>query len=66
MAEVEILVLEHLQHIGAGVDDLRMDMREVKNRLGILEAQYASQSGRVDRIGEKIERVERRLDLADA
>jgi len=66
MADVENLVLEHLRHIRAGVDDLRMDMREVKNRLGILEAQYASLSGRVDRIAERIERVERRLDLADA
>jgi chromosome segregation ATPase len=66
MADVENLVLEHLRHIRAAVDDLRVDMREVKSRLGILKAQYASLSNRLDRIGERVERIERRLDLIEA
>ncbi|MCL6707242.1 hypothetical protein M8R20_09550 [Pseudomonas sp. R2.Fl] len=39
---------------------------ETKERLGFLEQQYASISRRVDRIDERLEHVERRLDLADA
>lgn len=66
MADVENLVLEHLRHIRGAVDDLRVDMREVKSRLGILGAQYASLSNRLDRIGERVERIERRLDLIEA
>jgi chromosome segregation ATPase len=66
MADVENLVLEHLRPIRAAVDDLRMDMREVNNRLGILEAQSASLSNRLDRVGERVERIERRRDLIEA
>jgi hypothetical protein len=66
MADVESLVLKHLWHIRAAVDDLRVDMREVKSRLGLLEAQFASLSGRLDRMGERLGRIERRLDLIGA
>ncbi len=48
------------------LDGLRDDMREVKQRLGILENQYASISNRLDRMDFRIERIERRLDLTDA
>lgn len=65
MSEVENLILEHLRQIRAGQDSLREDMREVKVRLGHLEAQYASLSSRIDRIGERLERVERRLELVE-
>jgi hypothetical protein len=35
-------------------------------RLGILESQYASLSNRLDRMDGRVERIERRLSLADA
>ena len=61
--ETENIVLEHLRAIRSAVDETREDIREIKTRLGILEAQYASMSGRMDgRVG----RIERRLDLQDA
>jgi tetrahydromethanopterin S-methyltransferase subunit G len=39
------------------------DLREIKERLGLLEMQYASLSRRVDKIEERVERIERRLEL---
>ena len=66
MADTDNVVLEHLRHIRAAVDGLRDDMREVKGRLGILESQYASLSNRLDRMDGRVERIERRLSLADA
>lgn len=66
MTDAESLVLAHLSHIRGAVDGLREDMREVKNRLGILENQYASLSSRVDRIDGRIERIEQRLESIEA
>jgi predicted nucleic acid-binding Zn-ribbon protein len=66
MTEVENLILDHLRHLRSAVDALREDMREVKTRLGILENQYASMSVRLDRLDARVERIERRLDLAEA
>ena len=73
MAETDNIVLEHLRHIRGAIDGLRDDMREVKQRLGILEnqyanleIQYASVSNRLDRMDGRIERIERRLELTDA
>jgi chromosome segregation ATPase len=73
MPETDNIILEHLRHIRGAIDGLREDMREVKQRLGILEnqyanleIQYASVSNRLDRIDGRIERIERRLDLTDA
>jgi predicted nuclease with TOPRIM domain len=48
------LVLEMLRAI-------RTDIAEVKERLGILAAQYASLSRRVDRLAGDVEQVKRRL-----
>lgn len=39
---------------------------ETKERLSLLEQQYASISRRIDRIDERLERVEKRLDLVEA
>jgi predicted nuclease with TOPRIM domain len=66
MAGSDNIVLEHLRHIRSAVDGLRDDMREVKGRLGILESQYANLSNRLDRVDGRIERIEQRLNLADA
>ena len=48
------------------------ELREIKERLGILEvqvaglaSQYASLSVRIDRLDARLERVERRLDLVE-
>jgi chromosome segregation ATPase len=73
------IVLEHLRHIRNAVDGLRDDMREVKQRLGLLEdqhanlamqyanlsAQYANMSNRLDRIDARVERIEQRLGLVE-
>jgi hypothetical protein len=66
-------VLEHLRHIPKAVDEVRLDMIDVKARvsgiegtLGHVMTQLAVVSGRVDRIAERLGRIERRLDLADA
>jgi chromosome segregation ATPase len=61
----ENLVREHLRHIRRAVDGLRDDMREVKERLGIVEQTCASISRRVDRLEDRVERIERRLDIAE-
>ena len=65
MAETDNIVLEHLRHIRTTVDALRDDMREMKSRMGILENQYASLSTRLDRLDACVERIEKRLELAD-
>lgn len=72
----ENLVLEVLRKIQSDVASLhremRMEFREVKTRLTLLEqhfathtAMLANQSGRIDRLEERLERVERRLELSD-
>jgi hypothetical protein len=72
-SETDNLVLEHLRHIRKAVDELRLDMIDVKARVGGIEGtlghvmtQLAVVSGRVDRIEERLGRVERRLDLTEA
>lgn len=64
--ETDNIVLEHLRAIRATVDRISEDMQEVKARLGILEHQYASLSTRIDRIDERVFRIEKRLSLVEA
>ena len=71
--ETDNLILEHLRAIRGTLDRHSDDLREIKERLGILEtgvgnlgAQYASLSTRLDRMDERVARIERRLDLAEA
>jgi hypothetical protein len=45
---------------------MREDIAEIKLRIGMVEAGYASLSLRQDRVAVSLERVERRLGLADA
>jgi archaellum component FlaC len=69
MAEIDNIVPEHLRHIRRATDDVRDDIREIKQYVGNLENQYANMSNRLDRVDvriECIERIERRLDLTDA
>jgi hypothetical protein len=68
----ENLVLEILRRIQADVAILREDMRDVKTRLSSIEARlahsgadYATQSLRIDRLEDRLERIEHRLDIHD-
>ena len=60
------LLFETLKAVQPSLSDLREDVREIKGRMGILEAQYASLSNRIDRIDDRTTRIERRLDLEHA
>jgi len=62
----ENLVLEHLRAIRDDLAGLRTDMVEVKERLGLIESQYASLSRRLDRLSGDMELVKRRLNLIEA
>jgi hypothetical protein len=57
------LVLELLRAIRTDIGEMKTDIIEVKERLGLLEHQYASLSRRV---GGDVETIKRRLDLVDA
>lgn len=60
------IVLEHLRPIRGDLGGIKADLVEVKERLGLLESQYASLSRRVDRMGGDIEQIKRRLNLVEA
>jgi predicted nucleic acid-binding Zn-ribbon protein len=66
MVEPDSIILEHLRHIRGAIDNVGDDVREIKQRVGSLENQYANMSNRLDRMDFRIERIERRLDLTDA
>lgn len=77
---VENLILEHLRGIRADIGGIKDDVREIKQRLTSLEAAVVGlrrdnanlygdvidQQARYDRLAERVERIERRLDLADS
>ncbi|MFA7242311.1 MAG: hypothetical protein WC091_19540 [Sulfuricellaceae bacterium] len=77
---IESLVLEQLRAIRADIASVKEDTREIKNRLAIVEsgiatlrrdgsdfaASIADQHLRYDRINDRIERIEKRLELANA
>ena len=57
------LIYETLKAIQGTLARHSDDLREIKERLGILEMQYASLSRRIDKIEERVERIERRIEL---
>jgi hypothetical protein len=77
--KVENIMLEHLRATRPDIAGIKGDVREVKHRLTSLEgaiaglkrvqaasyADAADQHARYDRLAERIERIERRLDLGD-
>ena len=77
---VENLILEHLRLIRTDIGGIREGVREIKQRLTSLESALAGlrrdnvnlygdvidQQSRYDRLVERVERIERRLGLADA
>ncbi|MHB8850102.1 MAG: hypothetical protein ACYC45_03205 [Acidithiobacillus ferriphilus] len=74
----ENLMLEHLKRFQAGQDRIEKKLDEVVSRLGNLEMSVAGirrdlahleendaiMSVRMDRLNERVERIERRLELA--
>jgi archaellum component FlaC len=69
MADIENLIPEHLRALRTGMDGLRDDVRDMKDRLGLVEiniaslhTQYASLSNRVDL---RLDRIESRLELVE-
>ncbi len=74
---VESIILEHLRHIRVRVDRNAEDMLDVKQRLSSLEQSMvhvkrelvsgdgtdARQQVSLDRLADRIERIERRLEL---
>lgn len=77
--EVNNLILEHLRHIRGRVDQISEDMKDVKLRLSAVEnglslvrreivlgdeTDYRQQVS-IDRLVERVQRIERRLDLQD-
>ena len=60
------LVLELLRRIDTKVDALRDDMLEVKQRLSLVEEGVAIVHRRFDRLEIRVDRIEKRLGLADA
>lgn len=75
---VENLILEHLRALRAGQDRLESEMRELGARLTSLEAGMAAgrrdgthnyeeiirQQSSIDQIKVRIDRIEKRLDIA--
>ena len=79
MDNVENLIIEHLRAIRTDIGFLKDDSREIKSRLNSIEQvvvgvrrDSASQYGdivdthsRYDRLAERIEKIEQRLDIVD-
>lgn len=73
------LVLEHLKRFQAGQDRIERELKEIKGRMSQLEIGIASVRGdlahmsgdqarqmlTVDALAERIDRIERRLELAN-
>lgn len=71
--DVAHLMLEHLKHIRSTTDAMALDIVDLKSRvtgveiqMGQLATQYAGQNARLDRVEERLARIERRLDLVEA
>ena len=78
MESMENLVLEHLRHIRGRVDEIAEDMHDLKHRMSGLEQAMnlvkremnlgeetdARQQITLDRLAERIQRIERRLELS--
>ena len=76
---VESVIIEHLRHIRGRVDRIAEDMSDMKHRMSSLESAMvlvkrevsagdetdARQQLSLDRLLDRIERIERRLELTD-
>lgn len=73
MAEIEGIVLEHLRALRSELTDVKAEGCETRERVAHLEhqmagihGQYASVSERLDRIFSMLEKINRRLEIADS
>ena len=67
MAEVtNEFIVEILRRLQSDVADIKVDVRETRSRVGIMERQIADLSVRMDRRDELMERVMRRLELGES
>ena len=71
--ETSNLVLGLLRAIRGDIADMKTDMHEFRERLGLIENQmaghyalYATLSMRLDRVVDDVRLIKRRLDLVDA
>lgn len=78
MAEIDNLILEHLKRMQAEMAMIRQDTAEIKSRLGSIETGLArigqTEAGNYaeiienrhmfDRLADRIERIEKRLELS--
>jgi hypothetical protein len=66
MAEEQTnLVLGHLRYVRASTDGLRDDVRQIMLRLGVIERPVANAHVSEAGIRVRLDRIERRLELAD-
>lgn len=77
--EPENIVLVYLRRMDANIQELRGDMRDIKTRLVLIEGELgrlvrdrgedmesrAHLQARVDRLTERLSKIERRLDITD-
>jgi hypothetical protein len=75
---IDNLILEHLKRFQAGQERMQKDMDEIKSRLGHIEQSIVKTARdsltnyeeiilnrhMVDRMNDRIERIERRLEIA--
>lgn len=59
------LILGMLRDIRTAIDELRVDVRELRARVSVVELSAASIQHRLDRMGGDIELIKRRLDLVE-
>jgi hypothetical protein len=71
--ETDSIVLEHLRRIRASQERMELDISELKARVSGLEQVtgqilhlMGTMNQRMDRFDERLGRIERRLDLAEA
>jgi len=70
--DVTHVVLEHLKRIRASQDRMELDLTDLKVRMSAvggalahMATQMAAQGVRLDRFDERLNRIERRLELAE-
>lgn len=78
ITKIESLVLEHLRHIRRRLDTVDEEIRQMTFRLQRLEekagdlhrdisglhSDFAAQSARMDEFADRVDRIERRLEIA--
>jgi hypothetical protein len=59
------LIVEILRRLQSDVVDIKVDVRETRSRVGLIERQVADLPVRMDRRDEMMERIMRRLELGE-